>query len=53
MNVQHCDNLTFHIEVTYLRSEVFIVVMLKIQAAWDLELCGRVVTMFERIVVLS
>ena len=53
MNLQHCDNLTSHIEVTFLRFEVFIVVMLKIQAAWDVELCGRVVTMFERIVVLS
>jgi hypothetical protein len=27
--------------------------MLKIQAAWNVELCGQVVTMFERIVVLS
>jgi hypothetical protein len=53
MNLHHCDNLRSHIGVTYLRFEVFIVVMLKIQAAWDVELCGRVVTMFERIVVLS
>lgn len=53
MNLKQCDNLTSHIGVTYLRFEVFVVVMLKIQAAWDLELCRRVVTLFERIVVLS
>lgn len=53
VNLKQCDNLTSHIGVTYLRFEVFVVVMLKIQAAWDLELYGRVVTVFERIVVLS
>jgi hypothetical protein len=53
MNIQHCDNLRSHIRVTYLRFEVFIVVTLKIQATWDVEFCGRVVTIFERIVVLS
>jgi len=53
MILQHCDNLTSHVGVTYLRFEVFVVEMLKIQAARDVELCGRVVTMFERTVVLS
>jgi hypothetical protein len=51
MNLQHCADLRSHI--TYLRYEGFIVVMLKIQATWDVELCGLVVTTFERIVVLS
>ena len=45
MNIQHCDSLRSNIGVTYLRFEVFIVVMLKIQATWDVELCRRVVTM--------